>query len=353
LKLTDLSVRRLKPPESGRKIFFDDALPGFGIRVSTRYKTFVVLHGTGKGRQYRTIGRFPDWSLADARKEAKSILGGPKVFRSHSKYPDAVENFLQDCESRNRPETIRQYKNYLNAFPWKKKVSGISRADVLSHLQGYRDRPAAHVHALRSLKVFFNWCVRQEILDRNPIAGEKTIPIPSRERVLSPEEIRAVWEYEDPHYSTIVKLCLLTGQRRSEIAAIEPGWIQDDALTFPARVTKNKRQHTIPITDLIKALLSEVPYGKNGPWNGWSNGKRRIDRSVQIPHWTIHDLRRTYSTIMAEIGTPIHITERLLNHASGTVSGIAQVYNRHSYFEEMRGAQEKYEKYINELLADS
>ena len=160
-------------------------------------------------------------------------------------------------------------------FPWKKKVSGISRADVLSHLEGYRGRPVAHVHSLRSLKVFFNWCVRQEILDRNPIAGEKTIPIPSRERVLSPKEIRAIWEYEDPHFSTILKLCLLTGQRRSEIAAIETGWILDGTLTFPASITKNKRRHTIPFTDQTKALLSEVPFGKNGPWNGWSNGKRR------------------------------------------------------------------------------
>lgn len=74
---------------------------------------------------------------------------------------------------------------------------------------------------------------------------------------------------------------------------------------------------------------------------------------MQIPHWTIHDLRLTYSTIMAEIGTPIHITERLINHASGTVSGIAQVYNRYSYFEEMRKAQDRYEKFISELLTDS
>lgn len=233
--------------------------------MSPRHKTFVVLHGAGKSRQYRTIGRYPDWSLSDARSEAKRLLAGPSVTRSHARYPDTVNNFLEDCETRNRPETIRQYKNYLNAFPWNRKVADIGRANVLSHLRKYRGHPAAEVHALRTLKVFFNWCVRHEILDRNPIAGERVSPTPARERYLTPDEIRAIWKYEDPHYSTIVKLCLPTGQRRSEVASIEPDWIHDDLLTFPPTITKNKRRHTIPISDQVKALLVDTPFGTHGP----------------------------------------------------------------------------------------
>ena len=350
MKLTDLSIRKLKLTSSGRKIFFDDALGGFGVRVSPRHKTFVVLHGTGKHRQYRTIGRYPDWSLSDARSEAKKLLAGPSVPRSHARYRDAVNKFLEDCETRNRRETIRQYKNYLNAFSWNRKVADIGRANVLSHLRKYRGRPAAEVHALRTLKVFFNWCVRHEIVDRNPIAGERVSPAPARERYLTADEIRAIWKYDYPHYSTIVKLCLLTGQRRSEVAAIQLDWIQDDLLIFPATITKNKRSHTIPLSDRVKALLVDTPFGKHGPWNGWANGKRRIDREVPIEHWTLHDLRRTYSTLMAEIGTPIHVTERLLNHVSGTVSGVARIYNRYSYLEEMRRAQAQYEAYLVSIV---
>jgi integrase len=94
-----------------------------------------------------------------------------------------------------------------------------------------------------------------------------------------------------------------------------------------------------------------LAFGENGAWNGWSNGKKRIDRYVSIPHWTIHDLKRTYSTIMAEIGTPIHITERLLNHASGTTtSGVVGIYNRYSYMDEMREAQENYEKCLDLII---
>lgn len=227
----------------------------------------------------------------------------------------------------------------------------MSVARTFSHICGkYRGRPAAEVHALRTLKVFLNWCVRHEIIDRNPIAGERVSPTPARERYLTADEIRAIWEYEDPHYSTIVKLCLLTGQRRSEVASIEPDWIHDDLLTLPATITKNKRRHTIPVSDQVKALLVDTPFGKHGPWNGWANGKRRIDQAVRIPHWTLHDLRRTFSTLMAEIGTPIHITERLLNHVSGTVSGVASVYNRYSYLDEMRAAQHNYERHLARII---
>jgi integrase len=263
---------------------------------------------------------------------------------------DAVDMFLEDCENRNRPETIRQYRHYLKAFDWRKKVGDITRVKIQAHLKNYKDRPHAYFHGLASLRVFFNWCVRQEIIDRNPIAGERIVRTLARERVLSPEEIKVLWDYEYPHFSTIVKLCLLTGQRRSEIAAITPDWIHGDVLTFPADVTKNKRRHTIPISSQVLGFLEDVPFGRDGPFNGWSNGKRRIDKYVQIPHWTLHDLRRTFSTIHAELGTPIHITERLLNHASGSVSGVVSVYNRYSYLDEMREAQTKYETCLANIV---
>ncbi len=319
-------------------------MPGFGVRVSARSKNFVVLFGQGSARRYKTIGRYPDLSLADARAEVKVLLASRSTFKSSTRYQEALKRFLKDCENHNRPSTIRSYRHYLSVFESNKRVSDISRKEIQLHLGRYKKKPSGYSHALTAFKIFFNWCIRQEIIDRHPIAGERSIAVPSRERTLTPEEIQAIWEYDYPHFSTILKLCLLTGQRRSEIAAIEPDWIHDDVLTFPVSVTKNKRRHTIPISEQTRKLTEGAPFGKNGPWNGWSNGKKRIDRFVKIPHWTIHDLRRTYSTVMAEIGTPIHITERLLNHASGSsTSGIVGIYNRYSYLDEMREAQEKYE----------
>ena len=352
MKFTEISIKRLKLPESGRKIFFDDSLPGFGLRVAKKSKTFVVLYGQGEGRRYKTLGRYPDLSLADARKEAKTQMVNGSSVRGSAKFPDVVDEFLDDCENHNRPSTIRSYRHYLKAFNTRKRVQDIRRIDVQNHLARYSDKPSGYSHALTAFKIFFNWCLRKEKIDRHPVAGERAVVMPSRERTLLPDEIKAIWAYEFPNFSTILKLCLITGQRRSEIAAIEFDWINGDVLTIPADVAKNKRRHSIPITEKTLELLQSVPFGENGPWNGWSNGKKRIDRFVDIPHWTIHDLRRTYSTIMAEIGTPIHITERLLNHASGTTtSGVIGIYNRYSYMDEMRTAQLSYEKCLYSILA--
>lgn len=194
MKLTDLSLRKLKHPETGQKTYFDGSLPGFGVRVSQKSKSFVVVYG--KQRNTKTLGRFSErgLSLADARKLAKLFLANQPEHRNPTRYPDAVGMFLEDCENRNRPETIRQYRHYLKAFDWKKKVGDITRVRIQNHLKAYKDHPYAYFHGLTSLKVFFNWCIRQEIIDKNPIAGERIVHTPARERVLSPEEIEVCFD---------------------------------------------------------------------------------------------------------------------------------------------------------------
>ena len=91
--------------------------------------------------------------------------------------------------------------------------------------------------------------------------------------------------------------------------------------------------------------------GSQVPFNGWSKCKNALDKKVAITPWTLHDLRRTFATQLAALGTPIHITERLLNHVSGTQSGIVAVYQRHNYMDEMRAAIERYETHLAALLA--
>lgn len=351
MRLTDLSVRKLKPPPTGRKIYFDDALSGFGVRVSNKSKTYVVLHGTP--RRYKSIGRYPDLGLADARVEAMRHLSTKVLRHQPITFHQAVALFLKSCETHNRPSTAKSYQYYLKVFNSKKKVSDISRHDIQVHLRRYEGKPSGYNHSLTIFKIFFNWCIQQEYVDRNPVVGEKSIRTPSRDRVLYPEEIRKVWNYHFPAFSTILKVCLLTGQRRSEIASVQHEWIENDLLTIPHTVAKNRLRHTIPVSDLTQRLLSEAPFGDYGkPWNGWSRGKKRIDLHVDIPHWTLHDLRRTFSTIHAEIGTPIHITERLLNHATGaTTSGVAGIYNRYNYLDEMREHQVKYETFLLKMIA--
>ena len=119
---------------------------------------------------------------------------------------------------------------------------------------------------------------------------------------------------------------------------------------------KNKREHRILIGGLTKQIFENIPgetdllFPARGraetPFSGWSKAKREFDAPLSIPQYTLHDLRRTYSSNLAKLGVPIHVTERLLNHVSGTVSGVAAVYNRHTYAEEMRAAVEGYEAFL-------
>ena len=108
---------------------------------------------------------------------------------------------------------------------------------------------------------------------------------------------------------------------------------------------KNRKAHTLPVTPMVSE-----PLDSHQPFNGWSKAKVRIDKHVTIPHWTTHDLRRTHSTIQAKLGTPIHVTEAILSHTSGTISGVARPYNRYSYLEESRAALLNFEGYITTLV---
>jgi integrase len=350
MKFTDISIRRLPLSDSGQKTYFDETLGGFGIRIGTKTKSWIVKYG--KTRRIRTLGHYGEdgISLSNARQEAKRFLLTQSTTRHVSGYSEAVQSFIDSSERRNRPNTVREYKRFLTAFKSDKRVDDISRRELQVHLSQYERTPSNYAHALVAFKVFFNWAIRNEFTDKHPLAGERPPTIPPRERVLLPEEIQQVWAYDFAPFSTILKLCLLTGQRRTEIASIIPEWIKDGVLTIPSEITKNKRRHTIPVSEQVQEFCSQAPFGKKGAFNGWSRAKMMIDKVVDIPHWTIHDLRRTFSTIHAKIGTPIHITERLLNHASGSTGGIVGIYNKYQYMDEMREAQEKYETVLTNIV---
>jgi integrase len=86
------------------------------------------------------------------------------------------------------------------------------------------------------------------------------------------------------------------------------------------------------------------------PFSGWSKSKAALDKLSAVSDWTLHDLRRTFATRLAELGVAPHVIERLLNHVTGTVSGVAAVYNRASYLAEMRAAIEVWEAYLREKI---
>lgn len=369
MRLTDLQIRKLRIPETGQKTYFDEGLPGFGVRVSQGgTRSFVVMYGAR--RRLKTIGRYPTVSLADARREAKRIQSDLSLFHGATgttlpdiSFEQAKQKFLEDSASRNKPGTYEEYRRLLSRhFQFKKDLGEITRKDIMDVVSS-STAPSEGRHAYVAIRAMMNWCVRHGLISASPVP---TITYRSkpRARVLSDDELKAVWkraeEYGYP-YGRIVQLLILTGQRRGEIAGLKWNWISDDEIVFPEGFTKNKREHRIPIGSITKRLLNELPEinenvfpsrsSKGTTFNGWSKSKRRFDSMISVPSYTLHDLRRTYSSNMARMGVQIHITEKLLNHVSGTVSGIAAVYNRYSYADEMRAAVEGFEQYIGELSA--
>lgn len=327
MRLTDLAIRKLPIPERGQKTYFEGE--GFGIRISQGgTRTFVQMYG--KDRRLKSLGRYPDISLREARKAAKVIQATPEHKKRSERTTEAVSVFLADCENRLRPATVANYRTYLERIE-DKKLSEVTREEV-----SYSD------HSTMAAKVFFNWCIREGLTEHNPVQHTKITPN-HRSRFLSDEEIQALWRYEAPPFTDYLKLLLLTGQRRSQFSNFA---IRGDTLFFPKEVMKGKADHTIPLLPLARSYAEKLQ-----PFNGWSKCKARADKQLQFSPWVIHDLRRTFSTVMASLRVPLHVTEKILDHRSGQVSGVAAIYNRHDFIEEAREALALYEQHIQTLTA--
>jgi integrase len=188
--------------------------------------------------------------------------------------------------------------------------------------------------------------------------------------VLGNSELALIWKATDgDHYGAIVRLLLLTGQRADEIASLRWPEIGADAVVLPSSRTKNKRQHSIPLSRPAEEILAAQPrrvnddgtlrelvfgVGQRG-FSGWSRCKERLDERIAqrngkpLPAWRLHDLRRSVATGMADLGVQPHIIEAVLNHVSGSKAGVAGIYNRSSYDVEKRRALEFWGDHVTAL----
>lgn len=332
MRLTELAIRKLPYLETGQRTYWDASTPGFGLRVGARTKSYVVMFG--ERRKLKTLGHFPRKSLSEARTEAKRYLTRAHNQNASMPYSEACEEFLRESRTKNREKTVSEYERYLKMLVFAGDIDEIKRSHLSDILK--------NTHALVVFKLFFNWCVRNELRSTNPLHADRPRYNVARERILTDDELKAVWSaLEDDRFSTIVRLLILTGQRRSEI---EHFILDGDTITIPGEHTKNRKTHTFPIGPLTKQHYRAVTF------NGWSKAKKQLDERCPLPHWTLHDLRRTFASNHAKLGTPIHVIEKLLNHSSGSMAGVAGIYNRHTYMQEMREACDVYEKWLASLL---
>jgi integrase len=287
--------------------------------------------------------------------------------------PAAVEQFIaMHCERQNRPATTRETARLLRAnfVPvWKHRdLTDITKRDVVAILDAIvaRGSPGSANHALSAIRKFFNWCVQRGMLDISPCFGvQNPARNGKRERVLTDEELAAVWRAaatDEFPVAQIVHLLILTGQRRGEVAGLR--WpdlnLETHEWSLPAALTKANRAHVVPLSPQARRIIMSAPkihdtylFPARGvddqAFAGFNKAKQRIDAVCGFTDWTLHDLRRTAATGMARLRTPPHVIERVLNHASGIFAGVAGVYNRFDYLTEMRTALESWAAHVERL----
>ena len=379
-------------------------------------KSWAIRYPHGGRRRKMTIGSYPLFGLADARKVAGSALRtaaegrDPSIERANlgrkaepkiTTVEDAFAQFMKrHSELRNRPSTVRENRRFIarEVVPkWgKKDIRSVGRADVIDLIDSMMDRSipqsANRVHAL--LRKAFNWFVERGVIERSPCANVRAPAASvSRDRVLSADELRNVWSACNRigwPFGPMIQLLILTGQRREEVAGAV--WeefslsIPDPVWTIPKERSKTKIANTVWLTPLALDILGTLPRipdasGKarfvltttgESSVSGFSRGKTRLDKAIataltargiergspigtaEVP-WRLHDLRRTVASGMASLKVEPHVVEKVLNHSTGgIIRGVAAVYNRHDYAEARRQAFFAWAEYLQrEIVSEA
>jgi integrase len=363
MRLTDFAIRSLPIPEKGQKDYWDD-LKGFGIRVSQGgSRTFIVMHRGSR----KALGRYPLLGLAEARERARALLYELHVKpnkRPSIPYTEAVDRYLRLVEPELRHSTFVEYKRYLtNRFRFNGLLEEIAAHEIVDQLDAI-EGPSERTHAYTALKIFLNWCCQREYLDRNPMEKLKKPKVPSaRERVLNDTELAGVWTATTAlgRFGIIMRLLICLGQRANQVASLQEQWVDFDkkVITFPRDIMKANKEHVLPFGTITEELLRSVtptqgyyfsPNGIGRPFTAWSKNKAALDKLLDFDApFTIHDLRRTWSTNAPRLDIPPHITERVLAHKHPH-GKIAAIYDRFRYTAELRSAIEKMESFVVNLL---
>ncbi|WP_315754632.1 MULTISPECIES: site-specific integrase [unclassified Bradyrhizobium] len=401
-----ITVRTVQSLGPGETIWDSDhkaAVRGFGVRRQRGTPVYVLKFRACGRQRFFTIGPHGSpWTPEKARKEAKRLLGlvaegkDPAAERelltlqTADTFRKVAGEYLKAAEQKQRPRTYSEIERYLLDV-WKSlhplPVSQISRRHVAVRINEIAtdNGPVTAARARSALSAMFNWAIREGLeIPANPVLGTNRPAAPkSRERVLTDAELAEIWTgLEDDDYGRIVKLLILTAQRRDEVGGMR--WAEIDCSrrlwTIPGSRTKNHREHALPLTEAAMMLLPAIPGSRehvfgDGPrrkgdpprgFSGWSKSKAALDERLlakrkeragvgetvaPMTEWWVHDLRRTAATAMADrLGVLPHIIEAVLNHVSGHRAGVAGVYNLARYEAEMRAALTAWASHVDRVV---
>jgi integrase len=387
--LTQQTVDRLKP--GAKPIEIPDHLyPALRLIVHPSGARSFAVRGRIHGRQTKiTLGKEIGHDLAKARAATRALLAekaagtDPRAARKRAKattFEGVAELYLKHIADQVSAKTHGERTRHLtrDCKPLHRRpISEIRRGEVAVRLLEIKDAQGGVTanRARGTLHGLFEWALDHELAEINVVASVRR-PLkhePPRDRVLTPEERQEILAAtaDASAYSAIVRLLLLTLQRREEVGGMM--WREvdlDKALwSLPASRTKNRLPHLVPLSaqavEIIKAQpqCGEFVFGsRNGaiPFAVWSYKKRSLDRRLlaarreldpqaePMPSWRVHDLRRSGSTGMNdELDIPPHVVEAVINHVSGDAKrGVAGRYNKALYLRERTVALQRWADHL-------
>jgi integrase len=396
MRLTAAITRALAlPPGKLDHVFFDSDLPGFGLRVrATGAKTWMVQYAIAGRTRRIVLGSTAVLDPGKARETAKDLLAKIRLgadparektearTRAAETFGVLLPRFLDRQRARLKPRSLVGVIRHLakHAKPLHSHaVEAIDRRTIATRLAEITKAsgPAESNRVRNSLSAYFTWLAREGYVENNPVAfTNKAVENGPRDRVPTDAELATIWcaVGDDPHYGAIVKLLMLSGARRDEIASLCWSEVDFDAatITLPPARTKNKREHVIPLSELALAILKAQPlrleadgtprdlifgHGKRG-YQGWSASKVKLDARIAATRqgepldWRLHDFRRSLSTALHErFSVPPHVVEATLGHAGGHKGGVAGIYNKALYLDERRRALERWAEHIKAIVS--
>jgi integrase len=382
MHLTANTIAKLHLSESVKdKIYFDDALRGFGYRLRRSgdkvLHSWVVQYRRASGTRRITLKEV--LSAEQARKAASKILArvelgeDPQAERIERRHKDRhslrsiIAEYIEIKARKRRPKTLREITRYLTGSYFKPlqamPIDSISRKDIAACLvaigRDHSDNTAAL--ARDTLQAFFIWAMQMGYIEQNPVIGTiKPERSAGRKQVLSDAELAAVWRAAgDDAYGKIVRLLILTGARRDEIGGLRWSELDNGAWTLPGERAKNHTALTLPLPAAAWAIIDSVSRGANPDhlfgtrgFTDWSHAKAELNEQLgaSFTPFVLHDIRRSVATGMANISVPPHIIEAILNHQGGHKSGVAGIYNLSSYEREVKTALALWAEHVCNLV---
>jgi integrase len=414
-----LTAKRIENslPASGRQEIPDGLLVGLYLVVQpSGAKSFAIRYRHAGQPRKLTLGTFPALNLEAARDigskalraaaegrdpatEKQSAKGdakkaaGDEIRLRRDLFENVAREFIErHAMKNNRPATWRETARILGLRPspgdptvlmdvggdvmpaWKgRKIQDITKRDVITLLDAVNDRgsPIMANRVLSAVRKLFNWCLARDVIQASPCTLiAPPAPERSRDRILSDDELRLVWnaaEREGWPFGPLVKLLILTGQRLAEVGGMR--WdeldLESKLWVLPAERVKNGERHEVPLSDPVVEIIGSLPRikttkgfvfttSRDAAVSGFSRTKDRLDASIEsaiadgspVDHWTFHDLRRTMASGMARLDIQLAVIEKILNHSSGSFRGVVGVYQRHSYSDEKRKALTTWARFV-------